>query len=115
MIEIGKQYQLGKGWEVRLFAVDGGGMLPVLGAYFHPNGHWQPDRWTAEGKSRPMGEGFDLVEVRPRHKRTVWINMYPKDNSDRFYTTLKCALSRRGSYCIATVSHTFDFAEGDGL
>ena len=113
MIELGKQYRLANGREFRLYAVDGGDHYVVHGAYFHPNGHWQPDRWTAEGKSRPMGEGFDLVEVRPRHKRTVWINMYPGGGASMH-------LSREladdyGFKRHSCIEHTFDFEEGEGL
>ena len=117
MIELGKEYQLEKGWKFRLYAVDAKGLYSVHGAYFNPITEiWTVDCWSAHGQSRPFGEGFNLVEVRPRHKRTVWINMYPDGETLGFcHSSLKSAQGQRRASCIATVEHTFDFAEGDGL
>ena len=119
MIELGKEYQLEKGWKFRLYAVDAKGLYSVHGAYFDPITEiWMVDHWSAHGQSRPFGHGFNLVEVRPRHKRTVWLNFYGDGRigiAGGFYTSVERAANNRSEGCIACIKHTFDFAEGDGL
>jgi hypothetical protein len=115
-IDITKNYRTRDGREVRIYATDGGGGAPVHGAI--KNGFWSPWQWMEHGSSSTRGtNGADLIEVRPRIKREVWVNVYPtainpdimahptKFDADRF-----CA-SRR----LACIPITIDCAEGDGL
>ena len=109
-IELGKQYRLENGWDVRIYAVDGGGHLCVHGAYYNPH-HKRlvPEIWDANG----CGSEFDIIEIRPRHKRTVWINIYPGNGvSLHLSRELADANAFNRHSCI---EHTFDFTEGDGL
>ena len=117
MIEINKQYQLANGREFRLYAVDGGGLFPVQGAYLDPNGTWQVQFWTSEGRfsgSYPDHK-FNLVEIRPRHKRTVWINCYPDLQNGVAYVNKPEADMMRSPNSIGCVECTFEFEEGEGL
>jgi hypothetical protein len=57
----------------------------------------------------------DLIEVRPRHKRTVWLNMYGtgivgETCSSKQHADLAAAYNR-----IACIKVDLDFEEGEGL
>jgi hypothetical protein len=76
MIEIGKEYRLANGWEYRLCMTDASSGYPVRGFYKRHDGHWAAIGHTADGKTDE--HGFNLVEVRPRKTREVWVNIYPE-------------------------------------
>lgn len=48
-VELGKTYRTRNGAATRIFATDGGGKYPVLGAYLDYAGEWVLARWTADG------------------------------------------------------------------
>ena len=113
-IELGKQYRTRDGREVRIYAVDGGGDWPVHGAYMHGD-TWRIISWTAEGSVYSHKTDTDLIEVPPRIKRKVWVNVYrtmsgigahySKDQAD------EAAFLDR----IACVEIDIDVEEGHGL
>ena len=72
------KYQTRDGKEVRIFALDGGGDFPVIGATACGN-YWNACQWTAEGKYYRSGnvEERDLIKVKQKRSQTVWINVYP--------------------------------------
>jgi hypothetical protein len=113
MINTEKQYRTRDGREVRIYATDGGGSRPVHGAYLTKNGFWISATWMADGKWDSENDAYNLIEVKPRHKRTVWINLYETDGGTAFaskkYADL-CAASR-----IACIKVDLDFEEGEGL
>ena len=112
-IELGKNYRLADGRAWRTYAVDGGGDEPVHGAWQDENGIWHNTQRRSDGSARVCNAVFDLVEVRPRHKRTVWINMYPGGGA-----SLHLSRELADDYGFkrhSCIEHTFDFAEGDGL
>jgi hypothetical protein len=78
MIDPAKKYRTRDGREVRIYAVDGGGLTPVQGA-IRNDGHWYLTYWHEDGRWSEMGYelGNDLIEVRPRIQREVWVNVYP--------------------------------------
>jgi hypothetical protein len=115
MISKDKTYRTRDGREVRIYATDGGSDYPVHGAILGRYG-WQQFMWRANGKSyfddfddRPT----DIAEVKPRIKRTVWINVY-EDDVHRFHTKQE---AEDGSYkCrLACVKVEIDCEEGEGL
>ena len=121
MIDINKQYRTRDGRAVRIYATDGGAGSPVMGAVFYttPNGQWwwESARWTEDGRYDFFGRETenDLIEVRPRHKRTVWVNVYgprvvPEACSSKERADLAAACGR-----IACVKVDLDFEEGEGL
>ena len=117
-IELGKWYRTRDGREVRIYAVDAGGDYPVHGAVLGEEG-WQFNSWALDGRWCPkMTLAVDLVEVRPRIKREVWVNLYRHDNGDEFAevsSTEKLARERLGSASIACVRVEIDVEEGHGL
>lgn len=115
-IEMGKTYKTRDGREVRIYAVDGGGLYPVHGAVLH-DGEWNPESWSVDGRwdrlNQRDGNSNDLIEVRPRIVREVWVNVYP--GGLRGYTSREEADDRRSADRIACVRLTIDCEEGEGL
>ena len=115
MIDINKKYQTRDGREVRIYATDGADKYPVHGSIKYETG-WELFTWHLDGMRIPGREGGgDLIEVRPRHKRTVWLNVYgsgvvPEACSSKERADLAAACGR-----IACIKVELDFAEGDGL
>jgi len=114
MISKDKTYRTRDGREVRIYATDGGGAYPVHGAVLGTN-FWSTTNWSENGSYRINHDDheYDLIEVRPRHKRTVWLNAYG-DNTNSVYGSKEAA--DRFTHCrIACIKVDLDFAEGDGL
>jgi hypothetical protein len=79
MISKDKTYRTRDGREVRIYATDGGvGKSMVHGATLDEAPGWFPRVWYPDG-SHIENDYFDLIEVKPRIKRTVWINVYEND------------------------------------
>jgi hypothetical protein len=117
MIDINKQYRTRDGREVRIYATDGGlENCMVHGAMKNKMGYWQIASWyTKHGGfyDNPDQHPHDLIEVRPRHKRTVWVNVY--DNAICDFRTKEDADRYAGDTRIACIKVDLDFCEGDGL
>lgn len=116
-IEIGKQYRTRDGRDVRIYAADGDEEMPVHGAVLTKHG-WKVNSWAPDGRWCPnMTDARDLVEVRPRIKREVWINVYPKETevSDRAHTCRQAADMLASMSRIACVRVEIDVEEGHGL
>jgi hypothetical protein len=112
MIDKNKTYKTRNGREVRIYAVDGAGSHSVHGAVKDTTeGEWHQSRWSEEGWS-DTSQVWDLIEVKPRIKRTVWLNVEAhcadaytsKENADRWP-------KRR----LACVKVEIDCEEGEGL
>ena len=120
MIDINKKYRTRDGREVRIYATDGGAGSPVMGAVFYttPNGQWwwESARWTEDGRYDYHGRqtNTDLIEVRPRHKRTVWLNVYGRPDDATAYND-KWKADQSVSPRIACIKVELDFEEGEGL
>jgi hypothetical protein len=115
MIELGKQYRTEDGCEVRIYALDAGGQTPVHGA-IKRNGSWIVTSWLKEGQWSMSNSINDLVEVKPRIQREVWVNVFEHccgihDTQDKAGYFDKNGLSHR----IACVKLTIDCEEGEGL
>jgi len=115
MININKKYRTTLGAEVRIYSVDGDEPHPVHGAFKSPTG-WVSCCWRQDGVQMDHAGPYDLVEVKTRFQRTVWINIYPdeerkstahnkKEKADRY------AISTR----IACVKVEIDCDEGEGI
>ena len=114
MIDPKKTYRTRDGREVRIYAVDGLNGHRVHGAVLDQYG-WEHRAWFANGRSNNCSESpIDLIEVRPRIQREVWVNVYPtdctihndKDDADCF--------SKEGIR-LACVKLVVDCEEGHGL
>ncbi len=113
MIELGKQYKTRDGREVRIYAVDGSGSLPVHGAIKNTYG-WEPYQWIKDGRSYLKDGPEDLIEVKPRIQREVWVNVYPWGVSHA-YESKDVADEGKGGDRIACVKVVIDCEEGEGL
>ena len=108
MISKDKKYVTRDGREVRIYATDGGRIKCVHGAYLSEENFWVSTAWTADGRYDAYSacDHFDLIEVRPRIKRTVWLNVYEN------YVEVDATATDNRIGCIKV---DLDFAEGDGL
>lgn len=114
MIDINKKYRTRDGQEVRIYATDGEHGELVHGAVNHSQHGWQSMIWFANGNYLEDEESdFDLIEVRSRHKRTVWVNVYEKSISH--WDSKELAADRASSDRIACIKVDLDFEEGEGL
>jgi hypothetical protein len=116
MIDIDKKYRTRDGREVRIYATDGSGRKSVHGAYFdtYVKG-WISLVWTEHGKVDGYQDlqPLDLIEIRPRHKRTVWVNIYD-DSKPALHLSRELADQYRRDR-IACIKVNLDFEEGEGL
>ena len=113
MIDKSKQYRTRDGREVRIYATDGAAELTVHGAVKLEDG-WEVCGWRSDGR---LG-GYtitdsDLIEVKPRIKREVWVNVYPYRHG--VWTSKVAADAHRSEDCIACVKLVIDCEEGTGL
>jgi len=118
MIDISKQYRTRDGREVRIYATDGGlGRCMTHGAAKNESGYWQSVSWyTAHGGYYDDGvhHPYDLIEVRPRHKRTVWFNVFKNVEHGGYENKLEADICA-GTDRIACIKVELDFEEGEGL
>lgn len=76
MIDNSKKYRTRGGLEVRIYANDCGGDNPIHGAIKDYEG-WASLCWKKNGSFYSSGiSEYDLIEVKLRHKREIWINVY---------------------------------------
>ena len=125
MISKDKTYRTQDGREVRIYATDGFGNQCVHGAYRDKNGEWAMWLWGINGEPTNIikyGEdALDLIEVKPRHKRTVWLNVYGEHISvheEKYHADASITINSwvGGTLDrIACIKVDLDFEEGEGL
>jgi len=119
MIDINKKYRTRDGREVRIYATDGGlEKCMTHGAAKSKSGYWEAASWyTAHGGYYDDGvhHQYDLIEVRPRHKRTVWVNVYGDDWDAYTAASKEDADENAADNRIACIKVKLDFEEGEGL
>ena len=114
MIDKSKTYRTRDGREVRIYATDGFQRASIHGAYKDDYGRWLQHSWDEYGNCH--NDSMDLIEVRPRHKRTVWLNVYPEtDAMSLIAWKSKERADETSAHRIACIKVDLDFAEGDGL
>lgn len=113
-IELSKTYKTRDGREVRIYAVDGGGVHPIHGA-IKMDGGWSYSLWTASGSVHLDNyvSGSDLIEVKPRIRRKVWVNVNP--HGVHGFATREYADYHANDNRIACVEIEIDVEEGHGL
>jgi len=75
MISKDKTYRTRDGREMRIYATDAGGDCPIHGAVKNHDG-WEICSWKTNGEVEDgAASSYDLIEVKPRIKRTVWLNL----------------------------------------
>lgn len=117
MIDKSKTYRTRDGREVRIYATDGAAELTVHGAVKLEDG-WEVCGWRSDGRLGGYTiTGSDLIEVKPRIKREVWVNVYPEESgmNTHAHECKKAANDCAGPSRIACVRLTIDCEEGEGL
>jgi hypothetical protein len=115
MIDINKKYRTRDGREVRIYATDGGGPCPIHGAISGLN-FWSTANWSKNGSYTVVygqEHDWDIIEVRPRHKRTVWVTVYPMNRYQISDENIQCDIYPPKR--IACIKVELDFEEGEGL
>lgn len=110
MIDKNKTYRTRDGREVRIYATDCGGLRPIHGA-IHEGGNWVAYTWLYNGEAAL--DCNSLIEVKPRIKREVWVNVYPMCQT--IWPSEEAANECCSDYRIACVKLTIDCEEGEGL
>jgi hypothetical protein len=111
IVSMDKEYRTPSGRAVRIYAVDGVETYSVHGAIRYDSG-WEQARWTCSGEG--AGCCPNLIEVKPRIKRTVWLNMYPHNGAE-LHSTRSTADEQAKPARIACVPIEIDCEEGEGL
>ena len=109
MIDINKKYRTRGGNEVRIYATDGRGLHAIHGA-FKDHDEWRTCTWQENGVNFILEGPFDLIEVKPRIKRTMWLALYPKG-----VAWFSSEDNLVGEDCLARVKVEIDCEEGEGL
>lgn len=115
MIDITKKYRTRDGREVRIYATDGKGPASVVHGAINYNDGWVQHTWFADGMYHYTSSCRDLIEVKPRIRREVWVNVYPNGVDDELWSTKPVADQQALTSRIACVRLTIDCEEGDGL
>jgi hypothetical protein len=114
MIDINKKYRTRDGREVRIYATDGHPSEPVHGAFQDYSCAWNSSIWNHDGTNIYGKRDADLIEVKPRVKQRVWINVYP-DHCLGAYHEKKDADEQAAPHRIGCVQVEIDCEEGEGL
>jgi hypothetical protein len=113
MISKDKTYRTRDGREVRIYATDAHPLEPVHGAFQDYSGAWNSTMWRHDG-TNVYGKGeTDLIEVKPRIKRTVWLNVY--ESNVYPHSTKEFAMYCKKDGQLACVKVEIDCEEGEGL
>ena len=112
MINMDKKYRTRDFREVRIYAVDGSSRQPIHGSIKLDSG-WTATVWNLAGKECDLlhNPNLDLIEVKPRYKLSMWVNVYP----DNELYTRRAADHAAGPNRIACIKVELDFEEGEGL
>ena len=113
MIDINKKYRTRDGREVRIYSTDTEGAKKAVHGAIKEKDGWYMLAWSKNGIVSNVDRNLDLIEVRPRHKRTVWINVY-EDSKPALHLSRELA----DQYCLdrtACIKVELDFEEGEGL
>ena len=113
MIDKNRTYRTRDGREVRIYATDAGiNQNLIHGATKDGEIGWVAHVWLPDGSHERINY-LDLIEVKPRHKRTVWLNV-ACDEIVTLHSTRDHA-DRSARFRIACIKVDLDFQEGDGL
>ena len=110
MIDKNKTYKTRDGREVRIYATDGSGYWPIHGAIQLSCSGWSSASWDNHGNAYNSFHRDGLIEVRPRHKRTVWLHVFKNGSVCATEETYYVVSGR-----IACIKVELDFEEGEGL
>jgi len=118
-ISMDKQYRTRDGREVRIYAVDGGADNDLIHGAVKDVTGWDLFVWRHTGcyKWDCSESEHDLIEVKPRIQRELWMNVYHKCTGVGHETKESAdqAHAVNGEPRLACVKITIDCEEGEGL
>jgi hypothetical protein len=114
MISKDKTYRTRDGREVRIYATDGHPSEPVHGAFQDYSCAWNSCMWRHDGSNVYGKRDADLIEVKPRIKRTVWLNVY-EDHVYGAFNQNRAELAPNAKSRLACITVEIDCEEGEGL
>lgn len=120
-VEKGKKYRTRSGFDVTIYAAGLPNTVHCVHGAVLQDGAWLMECWTCDGRYSTLPgveAAFDLIEVKPRIKREVWVNVYrPEDVSlGSWYSRKEDADAGAVSHKrLACVKLTIDCEEGEGL
>ncbi len=119
MIDKTKTYRTRNGMDARVYSTDGAPPFCVHGAMYIGDAwvicSWDGDGHLNDGNNRPRDLVGDLIEVKSRIKRTVWVNIYPNDTGPG-HPTREGADSAMGHLNrLACIRLDIDCEHGEGL
>jgi hypothetical protein len=110
--------KLTNGKTVIIHIVNGPGDYPVVGSVKNQDDSWTVESWTEDGHyyDDELYNEYNLVEVRKKIKKTIWINLLEDGNWVTYSTKDEADRSplvtiRR----VACIKVDIDAREGDGL
>jgi hypothetical protein len=112
MIDMTKTYRTRCGYPVQLYRTDAKGDCPVQGS-IDIGPYESIGQWGFDGV-HPTIEQYDLIEVKPRIQREVWLNVY-EDYVGACHTTKKEADESKDGFRLACVKLPIDCEHGEGL
>jgi len=113
MFDITKTYRTRCGYPVKLYRTDAKGDCPVQGS-IDIGPYELIGQWGFDGV-HPTIEQYDLIEVKPRIQREVWVNLYDNIRWTACHNTRKEADTSASRERIACVKITIDCEHGEGL
>jgi hypothetical protein len=116
-IDINKKYRTNDGKEVVIYTTDGADKtFPVVGEVRLDDSSSIVSKWSVYGQVHgTYMKAHCLVEVKPRIKRTRWLNIYPYENRNVLHGSKFDADELAEPSRIACVKIEIDCEEGDGL
>ena len=116
LISMDKQYRTRDGRAVEVLKVDmNNPKYPVVVIVTEKDGSQEIRSRTSTGLTVCNSEcASDLIEVKPRIKRDVWVNVYP-ENSYSYASREKADGFANNNKRIACVKVTIDCEHGEGL
>lgn len=116
MIDPKKTYRTRDGREVRIYATDGGENKNGVHGAIKWDWGWGHAVWYPNGGYLSgLGDPRDLIEVKPRIKREVWVNVFPESVSWALFASKELADKYAHDDRIACVKLVIDCEEGEGL
>jgi len=113
MFDITKTYRTRCGYPVKLYRTDAKGDCPVQGS-IDIGPYESIGQWGFDG-AHPTIEQYDLIEVKPRIQREVWVNVYDRPKGEFLYKTREEADERATHDRLACVKLPIDCEHGEGL
>lgn len=120
MFDISKPFETRDGRKVKIYdskvygvlGMEIHGAVEICGKY--GGNFWKSTVWDLEGNNAHSQYESDLVNVKPRIKRPVWLNVY-SGNTTVYHSKYEADVAAERSRRLACVHVYIDCDEGEGL